>query len=252
MLKVIITAPKGVMDRQIVAAAFENEQIEIVGGLTAHGRDYVGKDIGIVAGLGFKIGAKVYDDVEKIIEKCDVVIDFSVVDASIENAKYCEQYGKAFFCGTTGFSDEQIAKIDEAGKNIPVLRTANTSYVVAVMRKLLAEAARLLGDKCNIDVIDYHSNAKLDSPSGTALELAEAAAKGQAHKDKDITFHSIRSGNIPSSHDVIFGCSDEVLKISHEAYNMNCFARGACEAALFLGQCSPGIYDMDDMIDKQF
>lgn len=141
MLKVIITAPKGVMDRQIVAAAFENEQIEIVGGLAAHGRDYV-------------------------------VIDFSVVNASMENAKYCEQYGKAFFCGTTGFSDEQIAKIDEAGKNIPVSRTANTSYVVAVMRKLLAEAARLLGDKCNIDVIDYHSNAKLDSPSGTALELA--------------------------------------------------------------------------------
>lgn len=128
------------------------------------------------------------------------------------------------------------------------MKAANTSYVVNVMRKILGEAAKALGDRATIEIIDLHSETKLDAPSGTALELAEEMADALRKPADSFAFHSVRAGDTPSSHKVIFGCMGEMMEISHHAYNWECYARGACDAAAYLAECEPGVYTMDDVI----
>ena len=138
-----------------------------------------------------------------------------------------------------------------AGEKIPMMKAANTSYVVNVMRKLLGEAALKLGDKCRIEIIEMHSQTKVDAPSGTAIELAEEMASMAPDKEyEDIAFHSVRAGNTPSTHRVIFGCMGEKMEISHDAYDWTCYAEGACDAVSFLAGCKPGLYTMEDVIEN--
>lgn len=248
MVKIIITAPRGHMDGLIVKAACERDDIQIVAGLGPAGRDYIGKDIGIAAGLGKEIGAKVYDDLEDIIDQCDLVVDFSRVELSMKVLEICRNHKKGFLCGTTGFSQEQEQRLLEAGSEIPMMKAANTSYVVNVMRKLLGIAAAALEDKASIEIIDMHSESKLDAPSGTALELAEEMTAASRKNMEDIKFHSVRAGDTPSSHKVLFGCMGEIMEISHHAYNWECYARGACDAVVYMAQHGPGLYTMEDVI----
>lgn len=249
MIKVLITAPRGHMDKMIIKAAEKRKEIRIVGALGKPGRDYIGEDVGIVAGIGEKIGALVYDDIESIIEECDVVVDFSTVELSMAVMEACSRHKKALICGTTGFSDEQTKKLLEAGNIIPMMKAANTSYVVNVMRKLLGKAAAMLNDKCSIEIIDMHSESKLDAPSGTAIEFAEEMAENTLGKSyEDISFHSIRAGNTPSTHRVIFGCMGEKMEISHDAYDWSCYAEGACDAVIFIKDKGAGSYTMEDVI----
>lgn len=250
MVKIVITAPRGQMDRLIVEAAHRRDDIQIVGGVGAPGRDYIGKDIGIVAGLGEEIGALVYDDIEKIIDGCDLVVDFSTTAFSMKVLDSCLAHRKALICGTTGFSKEQTEALLAAGGKIPMMKAANTSYVVNVMQKLLAEAACKLGERCKIEIIDMHSETKLDAPSGTAIEMAEAMAESAPDKTVgDIVFHSVRAGNPPSTHRIIFGCMGEKMEISHDAYDWRCYAEGACDAVSFMAEKAPGLYTMEDVIE---
>ncbi len=249
MIKIVITAPRGHMDKLIVEAAAKREDIKIVGGIGTPGRDYIGKDIGLVAGLGEELGALVYENIEDIIEECDLVVDFSTVELSMEMLEACLTHKKAFICGTTGFNEEQTAALLAAGDVIPMMKAANTSYVVNVMRKLLGEAAAMLGDKCKIEIIEMHSETKLDAPSGTAKEFAEEMAEAASDKTyDDIAFHSIRAGNTPSTHRIIFGCMGEKMEISHDAYDWRCYAEGACDAVAFMAGKGPGLYTMEDVI----
>lgn len=251
MIKVIITAPKGAMDSMIVKEAWKNPKLEIIGCIGNPKKDYIGKDIGdVVPGIGQKTGVFVYGSIDEIIDSCDVVLDFSTVELSMEVLSSCKAHGKALFCGTTGFTAEQTEEIIAASNSIPLIKAANTSYVVNVMKKLLGEAAAMLGNKCKIEIIDLHPQTKLDAPSGTALELGEEIAGSAPDKTfEDITFHSVRAGNTPSSHRILFGCMGEIMTISHDAYDMRCFALGACDAALFLGKQKPGNYTMVDVIE---
>ena len=260
MLKVVITAPRGTMDSLIVQEAFKHEDIQVVGCVGTPGRDYIGSDAGLVSGVGKEIGALVYadiedltDDGEELIESCDVVIDYSRIELSMAILDKCVEYGKAYLCGTTGFSAEQLDAFAKASKSIPIMQTANTSFVVTVMKKLLREAAAYLEDKAGMEIIEAHSDTKLDAPSGTAIELAQEMAAGMKNKGyDDITFHSIRAGNTPSSHHVIFGCQGEMFQITHDAYDWRCYAIGACDAALFLGKKleaeETGLYTMSDLL----
>ena len=249
MVKIVITAPRGNMDRLIEEAADQRDGIEIVGAVGTPGRDYIGEDVGIVAGLGHQVGAVVYDDIEKVIDRCDLVVDFSAVDLSMQVLESCKAHKKALICGTTGFTEEQTQQLLEAGKIIPMMKAANTSFVVNVMRKLLGQAAAMLGDKCRIEIIDMHSQDKKDAPSGTAIEMAEEMAEHAPDKSyDDITFHSVRAGNTPSTHQVIFGCMGEKLEISHDAYDWRCYASGACDAVLYVAGKPPGLYTMEDVI----
>ena len=124
MVKIVVTAPRGHMDRLIIEAAAKRSEIQIVGGVGTPGRDYIGMDIGIAAGLGRQLGAPVYDDIEKIIDECDLVVDFSVVELSMKVMRACVAHGKALICGTTGFSDDETAALLAAGDEIPMMKAA--------------------------------------------------------------------------------------------------------------------------------
>ena len=255
MVKVVITAPRGAMDSLIIQEAYKNENIEVVGVVGAPGRAYIGRDAGLVCGLGREMGVPVTDDIRKVIEGCDIIIDFSRVELSLQILEAALEYGKGLIVGTTGFSVEQTEKILAAGERIPLMKAANTSYVVNVMRKILGIAAEKLGSKAKIEVIEFHSESKLDAPSGTAIELAEEMADHAPDKElADIPYHSIRAGNTPSEHRVIFGCMGEKMEISHEAYDWRCYALGACDAALYMYEKMQeegggiGLYSMDDVI----
>ncbi|MDO4869444.1 MAG: 4-hydroxy-tetrahydrodipicolinate reductase [Bacillota bacterium] len=260
MLKVVITAPRGTMDSLIVQEAYKHSEIEVIGCVGTPGRDYIGTDAGLVSGVGKEIGAPVFADIEDLmddgkmlIEKCDVVIDYSRIELSMAILQKCVEHGKAYLCGTTGFNDEQLEDFAQASKTIPIMQTANTSYVVTVMKKLLREAAGYLEQKAGMEIIEAHSDTKLDAPSGTAIEMGKAMAAGMKEKTyDDITFHSVRAGNTPSSHHVLFGCQGEMFQITHDAYDWRCYAIGACDAALYLGRKleagEPGSYEMDDLL----
>ena len=255
MLKVVITAPRGAMDSLIIQEAYKNPEIQITGVVGAPGRDYIGRDAGLVAGTSEPIGVEVSDDIEKVIDECDLVIDFSRVELSLKVLEACLAHGKALIVGTTGFTEEQTEQILAAGKKIPLMKAANTSYVVNVMRKILGIAAEKLGAKAKIEVIEFHSETKLDAPSGTAIELAEEMAEKAPDKElADCPYHSIRAGNTPSEHRVVFGCMGEKMEISHEAYDWRCYALGACDAALYMYKRMQdedggiGCYTMDEVI----
>ncbi len=252
-MKVIVTAPKGKMGKLIIRVAVDRDKIDVSAALGPKGRDYIGQDAGLVSGLGYKINAPVVDDLETVIENCDAVIDFSTVDLSMETLRIAVKHKKPLICGTTGFSGEQLREIAAAAKEIPILKASNTSFVVSLMKDLIATAAKGLLGKADIDIIEMHDRNKKDAPSGTAIEMAEAMAKAiGSENDLDfVDFHSIRSGDISSSHTVVFGCLGERLEITHHAHDWDCFARGAVDAAFFMNGKAPGFYTMQDVIHEK-
>lgn len=261
--RILVIAPRGKMGKLILKAAAERG-LPIAGAVGPKGRDYIGQDAGEAAQLGITLGAPVVDDVERLITDCDVIIDFSITEVSMEVIEAAVRHGRPLVCGTTGFTKEQVAKIEEASSKIPLLYAANTSKAVNWMNKILAMTAKVLGEESRIDIIEMHDERKLDAPSGTAKEMghtiAEAMGKnfdkvavyGRSGKgvrqDGEITFHSIRSGDISSSHTVIFGMMGERFEITHHAHNWECFARGAIDCALFLMGKEPGLYGVQDVI----
>lgn len=255
-MKLVITAPRGKMGKLNTLIAAERPDIEIVGGIGPKGRDYIGKDIGEVAGIGRKVGAPVYDSIEDIIDSCDCVLDFSTVEEAMHILDVCVSHGKALVCGSTGFSAEQREAFARAGEVIPVMLAANTSRMVNVMSKLLAEAAKALGETCDIEIVDMHDAKKLDSPSGTAKEMCETIRHAideerevvcgregrQPRKECEITHHSLRGGDTPSSHIVYFMGNGERLEIAHHSINWKCFASGAVDACEWIVKQPVGSY----------
>ncbi len=264
MIKLVIIGPRGKMGRLITKYAHENSNIEIVGAVAPKGRDYIGKDVGTVAALGSEVNATVVDDLEDIIEKCDVIVDYTEPAVSMEVFENAKKHNKAVVCGTTGFSKEQFSKIKEYSQEIPVLFAANTSRLVNLMYKLLDVVTKSIGEEANIEIIEMHDKFKKDAPSGTSKEMGMRIAKilgeeleelavygreGSGERvENSIGYHSIRSGDISSSHTVMFGLMGERLELTHHSYNWNCFAQGACKSAEYIYGKEPGFYGVEDIL----
>lgn len=263
-MKLIIIAPNGKMGRLITKVSSENNELEIVAGVGNPGKEYIGQDIGMVAGLGRNVGALVVDNLEHVINECDVIVDFSNVELSMKVMETAVKYKKSLVCGTTGFSVDDIEKIHEASKEIPLLFASNTSRIVNLMNTLLEITAKTIGELSDIEIIEMHDAFKKDAPSGTSKEMGEIIAHAIEKELKDVAvhgregsgeripgsigYHSVRAGDISSSHTVMFGLMGERLEITHHAYNWECFARGACEGVLFLKDKGPGLYGMKDVL----
>lgn len=263
-MKIVVMGPKGKMGRLITKLASDMENITIVGAVAPRGRDYIGKDVGFTAGIGKEVGSPVVDSLESIIENCDVIIDYTTPKCSMETIETALKHKKAVVCGTTGFTEEQLNRIKDISKSIPIVFAANTSMVVNVMYKLLKTAAETLGHMSDIEIIEMHDRNKKDAPSGTSKEMGEVIAESLGNKLKDVAvygregarerqegtigYHSVRAGDISSSHTVIFGLMGERLEITHHAHNWECFANGACKAALFLKGKEPGFYTVKDVL----
>ena len=215
MVNVIITAPKGKMNSLILEEAVKCPDIEVVGTIGPKGRDYIGTEI---------CGVKVYDDLDAVIDKCDLVVDFSGANIAMDVLDVCLAHNKA------------------------LLKAANTSFMVNVLMKMLEFAAKNLHTTCDIEIMDIHDRDKLDAPSGTALEMGEAMAQAAGIDLSQIQFHSGRMGDSPSTHTIYFGGIDERVEIRHQSYTGRCFAIGACRAIEFMEGKGPGMYTMADVV----
>jgi 4-hydroxy-tetrahydrodipicolinate reductase len=198
---------------------------------------------------------------------CDVVIDFTTPDASVELAARCAERGApALVIGSTGVTPEQHAAIAIAAEAIPIVLSGNFSLGVNTLIGLVEQAARKLGPQAwDVEVVEAHHRRKVDAPSGTALMLGEAVARGRGTTldqvrtpcregitgERDvgtIGFSALRAGGIVGEHAVVFGSEDEILTLSHSARDRSLFARGAVEAALWAKGRKPGLYDMQDVL----
>ncbi len=197
--------------------------------------------------------------------KPDVIIDFSnpaLLDGLLD---YCLSTGTPLVIGSTGYSDEQIAQIKKAAGQIPVFFTFNMSLGINLLVNLAKKAAAVLGDQFDIEIVEKHHNQKIDAPSGTAIMLANAInetldnskhyvydrhSRRQKREKSEIGMHAIRGGTIVGEHDVIFAGQDEVITLSHSAASKMVFAEGAVNAAVYLKDRGPGLYDMQMLVGE--
>lgn len=264
-MKVIVVGPKGKMGRLITSAAASRDDMELIAGIGPRGRSYIGQDLGIVAMMGSELGVPVTDNLENVIDLCDVIIDFSTKEMAMEVLSLAIAHKKALVCGTTGFSQDEMRRFQDAAREIPMLYAANTSKLVNVMNKLLELVTSTLKDEIDIEILEMHDQWKKDAPSGTSKEMGEIMAHALGKELEDIAvygregasprksgtigYHSLRAGNIPSSHTVFFGGMGERLEITHHSYNWECFARGACDCAAYLAGKAPGFYTIRDVLN---
>jgi 4-hydroxy-tetrahydrodipicolinate reductase len=196
-------------------------------------------------------------------DHCDVLVDFSAPAALQTSLDRAILGGVPVLVGTTGLDEAAEERIFAAARQVPVLRAANTALGVALLADLVERAAKVLGPEWDIEIAETHHRMKADAPSGTALLLGEAAARGRgtglkAERGRDgtalkrargtIGFASLRGGTVAGDHDVMFLGSDERIVISHRAENRMIFARGALAGARFLVGKQPGLYSMQDVI----
>lgn len=266
MIKTIVIGPRGKMGRLITQIAAASEELVVVAGVGPKGRDYIGQDLGQVASLGYDLGVPVVDDLAEVIEMCDVIIDFSTKEMGLDVLQLAKKYKKALVCGTTGFTSAEKELFRNAGEEIPLLYAANTSKLVNVMNQLLQTAAAVIGNETDIEIVEMHDRWKKDAPSGTAKEMGELIAaelgktlsevatygrEGVGEREPGtIGFHSVRMGDTPSSHTVLFGGLGERLEITHHSTDWRGFAKGACDCAVFLAKQPSGYYGVADILNK--
>lgn len=207
-------------------------------------------------------GFSVYSDILKIKEVPDVIIDFSHVNLSLEIMKFAKDKSIPIVIATTGFNAEQEKIIEDYSKYIPVFKSANMSFDINLMCKIVSELAPLLSE-ADIEITETHHRNKIDAPSGTALLLANSINKALDNKmeyvydrfsksckrgDNEIGFSSIRGGNIVGEHTVQFFSEFETFEIKHTSYSRSVFADGAIKAAMFLIGKTAGLYNMNDLV----
>ena len=248
MTRIVLAGCCGNMGRNVVSAAAERKDFEIVAGI-----DRVADNA-----LGFPV----FENYDAITSKADVVVDFSNPALLSETLAYVTRTGTPLVLATTGLSDEQIADVKRTAETVPVFYTANLSIGVNLLRELAKTAAKILGSGFDVEIVEAHHNRKLDAPSGTAIMLADAVKEARpgaynvydrhARREKrgadEIGISSIRGGTIVGEHDVIFAGKDEVIRLTHTAQSRAVFAEGALNAAAFLVGKAPGLYDMGDII----
>ncbi len=223
------------------------------------------KDLNITCGVGIGENNEkfpIYENTKDIEEKVDVIIDFSIPKASLNILEYARKNKIPIVIATTGFSDEELKVIKEASEEIPVFRSSNMSLDINLMAKIVQEIARVLNDT-DIEIIETHHNRKVDSPSGTAILLADAInevlenkkiytfdrmQKREKRSKDEIGFSSIRGGNIVGEHTVKFFGENETLEIKHTSYSRQVFVEGALKAAKFIVTKNSGLYDMRSMV----
>jgi 4-hydroxy-tetrahydrodipicolinate reductase len=216
---------------------------------------------------GHALDARVLSTSDEALAVSDVVIDFTAPEASAALAARCAALGKpALVIGSTGLSDNDADAVAAAASRIAVVRSGNFSLGVNLLLGLVEQAARTLkAADWDIEVFEAHHRRKVDAPSGTALMLGEAAARGRgaelrrlAERARDgvtgprapgaIGFSVMRGGGVVGEHSVVFAAEDEILTLSHSARDRSLFARGAVEAAIWAARRAPGLYDMQDVL----
>lgn len=264
MTKVIVAGAAGRMGKRIGYMVNRNQDLTLVGGFEQADSPNVGRDLGEVGGYG-TLGVAIAPDLESIIDKGDVVIDFTFHKATMEFARIAARHRKAMVIGTTGLSQENLAELAEHAREIPIVQAPNMAVGVNVLFKLTQKVASILGDDYDIEIVEAHHRMKKDAPSGTALKLGEMAALGVGRdlqkvgvyerngiigerSDEEIGIQTIRGGDIVGEHTVYFAGPGERLELIHRAHSRDNFARGAAVAAAWVAGKGNGMYSMFDVL----
>lgn len=253
----------GRMGAQLVKAIHDAPDMQLAAAIARTGSQAIGKDAGSLAGLS-PGGVSVSGDLRAVLPAIDVVIDFSRAEAVAATADACAAAGVALMVGTTGLDAATQGRLEAAAARIPVLVCANTSLALNVLLDLVERAAGALPATYDIEIFEAHHRHKVDAPSGTALALGEAAARGRverlphpptltgarpgARATGGIGFSVVRGGDVVGEHDVRFLGAGEQLRLTHVATDRAIFARGAVAAAGWLVGRPPGRYRMADFL----
>lgn len=263
-MRIGIVGCAGRMGRMLVGEVAETAGAELAGGTEAPGGAAVGRDILALAGAG-EGGPAVGDDPAALFAAADVVIDFTVPDATALHARLAGEHGTAHVIGTTGLDDDHRAAIAEAARRVPVVQAPNMSLGVNLLFALVEKVSAALDEDWDIEILEMHHRHKRDAPSGTALGLGAAAAHGRgiqleeaAERVRDghtgerargaIGFATLRGGDVVGEHAVTFAGAGERIEIGHKAGSRRIFARGAVRAALWCAGRTPGHYHMRDVL----
>ena len=264
-VRIGVTGAAGRMGRILIEAIdLAGGELTLAAAIERPGSSLLGADAGELAGLGRK-DVPVVGDLAEVIEGIDVLIDFTVPGATVDNAAMCAQHGVAMVIGTTGFTPEQLGAVEASAGRVAVCKASNFSTGVNLCFKLLDMAARVLGDDVDVEVYEAHHRHKIDAPSGTALSMGQVVAdaldrdlqqvavfgrEGQtgARDRQTIGFATVRAGDIVGDHTVTFAAEGERVEITHRASSRMSFARGAVRAAGWLAGRDAGLYDMQDVL----
>jgi 4-hydroxy-tetrahydrodipicolinate reductase len=263
-LRLVVVGAAGRMGRMLVQAIPDTVGVCLAGALEQPGSPAVGRDSGEVVGDDAN-GVVISADPAALLPNADVVIDFSFPTATVALAGLAAESHVAHVIGTTGLSQSDLETIAVAARDTVVVRSGNMSLGVNLLAALVERAARALGPAWDAEIVEMHHKMKVDAPSGTALLLGEAVARGRGvdlaehsargrdgltgpRRPGDIGFASLRGGTVVGDHTVIFAGAGERIDLSHRAEDRGVFARGALAAALWTRGRSPGLYSMADVL----
>jgi len=222
VIKLCVSGSKGKMGSRIVELAKEDAEFQVTG--------------------QFDIG----EEAEPFIEQCDLLIEFTTPQATVEHLSLCAKQKKAIVIGTTGLSQDERNKIKAASEKIPIVFSPNMSVGVNLLFKIAGDAAKILGQEYGIEILEAHHVHKKDSPSGTAKELARIMKEHRSNID--IPIESVREDEIVGEHTVTFDGPDDTIEFTHSAKTRDIFAKGALEAAKFVTKKQNGLYTMKDVL----
>lgn len=248
MINLLINGICGKMGTEVVKLLKHYPEICLLGGVSTH----------FTPNLPYPI----YTSIEEISQKPDILLDFSSPKSTMLLLPYCCNYHIPLVIATTGFSQEEQTKIEEASLKIPIFQSSNMSYCIMLMQKIASLLSKELPNS-EIEIIEVHHSKKKDAPSGTALMLADSInhangnsysyqfgrhPKSSPRSSKEIGFSSVRGGNIIGEHELLFFQENETISLKHCAYSRSIFADGALKAVQFLVNQKPGFYTMENLL----
>ena len=264
MLPISILGASGRMGRNLIEAVVNDAQTQLHSATVRSSSSMVNVDAGELAGTG-KLGIALLTQAEVELEQCAVIIDFTLPEALAANLEWAVTHNTPIVIGTTGLNAQQLATLHAAAKHIPIVFAANYSVGVNLLIKLSQQAAKIMGDTADIEIIETHHRHKIDAPSGTALALGEGIAK-TLHRDlgkdavygreghtgerpqQQIGYATVRGGDVVGDHTVLFAELGERVELTHKASSRMTFAKGAVRAAKWLINKPAGLYSMMDVL----
>ena len=260
----VVVGAAGRMGQALIRAIHTMPGARVVGAVERAGSDYLGRDVGEIAGLG-PIKVPISDDPLPVFARADGVLDFTAPAATVEFAGYAAQARIVHVIGTTGCSADDDARIEAAARHATIVKSGNMSLGVNLLAVLVEQAAKALDADFDIEILEMHHRHKVDAPSGTALLLGEAAAHGRGLKlgdhsvrvrdghtgpraRGDIGFATLRGGSVVGDHSVTLAGEGERIVLQHLAQDRSIFAHGAVKAALWGRGRKPGYFSMRDVL----
>lgn len=262
--EIAVLGAAGRMGRMLVTAVSQVSGLCLVAATEQEGSPFLGRDAGEIAGIG-SVGVAIHPQNHEVFAPGRIAIDFTLPQATRDHLKLALLHRTGLVIGTTGLNDDDVKHLNQAAQQVPIVFAPNFSIGVNLMLKVAAQVAAILGETCDIEIIEAHHRHKVDAPSGTALGIGRAVAEAMGKQLKDVAvyareghtgvrvpgsigFATVRGGDIVGDHTVLFAGEGERFEMTHKASSRMNFARGAVQAALWLNGKPPGLYSMADVL----